>query len=299
MEYRDNARIDQSRVRYGGGGRARGGGGGRGRGVAVGGGVGGVVVLLLVLLLGGNLGDLGGLVDGGTQDQGQAPQEQPQCTGEVGDVDLEANPECRWALYDTALYNYWSETVRDFEPALQQLYSGQISTACGTGSSQMGPFYCPADHTIYLDSEFMGKLLNQLGAEGGEAAELYIVGHEYGHHISNLTGQLQQGRQGEQSGPTSGQVRLELQADCYAGVFFNNTLQDPSSPIEAVTSDDLRRIVEAARAVGDDHIQQQQGGDVVPESWTHGSSEMRQRWVTMGFESGDPNVCDTFGTDDL
>ncbi len=293
MEYRDSANLDQSRVRYGGRGGAR---GGRGRNVAVGGGLGGVVILVIVLLLGGNLGDLGGLVDGG-QDQGQQqPQEQPDCTGEVN---IDENRDCRWVAYDTALFNYWSETVSDFEPAYQQLFTGQVSTACGTGSSQMGPFYCPADDTIYLDTEFMGELLNRLGAEGGDAAELYIVGHEYGHHVSNLTGQLQQGRQGEQSGPTSGQVRLELQADCYAGVFFHNTLEDPSSPIEAVTNDDLNRIVEAARAVGDDHIQQQQGGAVVPESWTHGSSEMRQRWVTRGFESGDPTVCDTFATDDL
>lgn len=287
VEFRQDAQLDQSRVRYGGRGS------GRGPGLAIGGGAGGVVLIVLLLLFGGDLGDLIGV----SEDPGQREsQPQPECETVT---DIDENHECRWVAYDTALYNYWSQVVEDFQPAQQQLFSGQISTACGTGSSRMGPFYCPADQTIYLDTQFMGELLTQLGAEGGAAAELYIVAHEYGHHISNLTGQLQQGRQGDQTGPRSGQVRLELQADCYAGVFFNNTLQDPGSPIEAVTDDDLRRVVDAARAVGDDHIQQQQGGQVVPESWTHGSSEMRQRWVTRGFDSGDPNVCDTFATDDL
>ena len=118
------------------------------------------------------------------------------------------------------------------------------------------------------------------------------IGALGGAVISKSTG-------GNQTGPKSGQVRLELQADCYAGAFFANTIKDPNSPIEKVTQDDLDRIVEAARAVGDDHIQKQSTGRVVPESWTHGSSAMRQYWTAVGFQSGDPNKCDTFSTDEL
>ncbi|MHA6511049.1 KPN_02809 family neutral zinc metallopeptidase [Tessaracoccus sp. Z1128] len=294
MEFRDNARIDNANVRYGGGGGGRRGG----RGIAVGGGIGGLIITLLLLVFGGgNLGINPDDILGGGQAQPSTVGQNPECqTG----ADIDTNPDCRWPAYVVAIENYWSQVVEGYQPGTTQLFTGQVATACGTGSSEMGPFYCPGDQTIYIDTEFMGVLLNQLGAAGGYAAEAYIVAHEYGHHISNLTGTMQQARSmGNDTGPTSGQVRLELQADCYAGVWFNNTLKDPQSPIESITQDDLNRIVDAARAVGDDHIQEQQGGRVVPESWTHGSSEMRQLWVAKGFNSGDPNVCDTFSTDDL
>ncbi|RMB62194.1 KPN_02809 family neutral zinc metallopeptidase [Tessaracoccus antarcticus] len=296
MEYRDDARIDTAEVRRGGGSGRR--GGGR---MAIGGGVGGVVVLVLVLLFGNNLGiNLEDVM--GTGDTGQDPgngQSEISCTGLKGS-DLEANPECRWDAYASAIQGYWSTAVDGFEPAPMQIFSGQISTACGTGSSEMGPFYCPGDATVYVDTQFTEKLLTQLGATGGDAAEAYVVAHEFGHHISNLTGQMEKSRAGgNDTGPKSNQVRLELQADCYAGVFFANTVKDANSPIQKVTRDDLARVADAASAVGDDHIQEQGGGRVVPESWTHGSSEMRQRWVTKGFDSGDPNACDTFSAKDL
>lgn len=267
----------------------------------MGGGIGGVLVLLLVLFLGG---DPASLMGGQAEPQsGTNVVNQPDCDsgGSLSQL-LQEQPECRWVAYENALTNYWSTAFSSgFEPpAGIEVFSGQISTACGTGSSEMGPFYCPADTTIYLDSEFTAQLLQQLGTERSDVAELYIVGHEYGHHISNLTGAMTKARQsGNQTGPKSAQVRLELQADCYAGVFFTNTVKDPNSPIESVTQEDLVRIVAAARAVGDDHIQQQSGGRVVPESWTHGSSEMRQHWTVVGFQTGDPVGCDTFSTDDL
>ena len=294
MEYRDSARIDTAEVRRGGGSRRS--GGGR---MAIGGGVGGVVVLVLVLLFGNSLGinveDVMGTGDTGPDTQNT--QSDISCaTGE----DIKANPECRWNAYASAIEGYWSAQVDGYKPAPMQIFSGQISTACGTGSSEMGPFYCPGDETVYVDTQFTEKLLTQLGATGGDAAEAYVVAHEYGHHISNLTGQMEKSRAGgNDTGPKSNQVRLELQADCYAGVFFANTVKDPNSPIAKVTSDDLARVADAASAVGDDHIQEQGSGRVVPESWTHGSSEMRQRWVAKGFESGDPNVCDTFSAKDL
>lgn len=296
MEYRDDARIDTAKVRRGGGSGRRGGG------VAIGGGIGGVVVLVLVLLFGDSLGinlsDVVGPDGGGVQEQTTGNTDSmAEC--QKG-ADIEENRECRWPAYVTAIENYWGQAVKGYEHAPTQLFTGQVATACGTGSSEMGPFYCPGDTTVYVDTEFMGVLLTRLGAEGGDAAEAYILGHEYGHHVSNLTGQMQQARAGgNRTGPKSNQVRLELQADCYAGVFFANTTKDPESLIKTVTRDDLARVADAASAVGDDHIQTQGGGRVVPESWTHGSSEMRQRWVAKGFDSGDPNMCDTFTTDDL
>ncbi|GAA4896280.1 neutral zinc metallopeptidase [Tessaracoccus lubricantis] len=291
MEYRSDVDISGSRVRRGGGGGRRGGP------IAVGGGIGGLILVVLTLLFGG---DIGSVLGGGTG-QPQQQQEGQQLNCDTA-ADIEENRDCRWAAYDVALEQYWSNAFTSgFQPISSlELFSGQISTACGTGSSEMGPFYCPGDTSIYIDDVFMGQLLERLGTSQSDPAELYIVGHEYGHHISNLTGDMEKARSGgNDTGPKSGAVRLELQADCYAGVFFKNTIEDPASPIEAVTQDDLNRIVEAARAVGDDHIQQQQGGRVVPESWTHGSSKMRQYWVAKGFESGDPNVCDTFSTDEL
>ena len=296
MEYRGDADISKSRVRYGGGSGGRGGRGGK---VAVGGGLGGILVLLLALFFGSDIGDLLG-----TAQQPQPQQSQQQGGGAECQTaaDIEQNRDCRWQAYDVALTNYWQSAFESgFKPIeAMNIFTGQIATACGTGSSEMGPFYCPGDYEIYVDDDYMGQLLAQLGTERSDAAELYIVGHEYGHHISNLTGQMTKARAGgNQTGPKSGQVRLELQADCYAGVFFNNTLKDPSSPIASVTQDDLDRIVAAARAVGDDHIQAQSTGRVVPESWTHGSSQMRQYWVAIGFNSGDPGSCDTFSTDQL
>ncbi|MGO1384716.1 MAG: KPN_02809 family neutral zinc metallopeptidase [Arachnia sp.] len=302
MQYRDEARIDTTEVRRGGG-SGRGGGGRRSGGrLAVGGGAGGVVVLVLVLLFGDNLGisvdDLMG--SGQNQPQGQNQQSAQDAIQCEDGADIQSNPECRWDAYASATELYWQSAMGDYESAPLTIFSGQVSTACGTGSSEMGPFYCPADAGVYLDTQFTEKLLANLGAQGGDAAEAYVVAHEYGHHVSNITGQMAQSRAaGNDSGPTSNQVRLELQADCYAGVFFANTINDPASPIEEVTRDDLARVADAASAVGDDHIQEQGNGRVVPESWTHGSSEMRQRWVAKGFDSGDPSVCDTFATDDL
>ncbi len=296
MEYRPEADISGGNVRYGGGG----GGGGRGGRIAVGGGLGGLIVLLIALFFGGNIGDVLGGGQGQPQTQDTSVgSNNPNCkTG----ADVERDRDCRWTAYMAALNNYWSGAFSEGfrPPASMQLFSGQIATACGTGSSEMGPFYCPGDETIFVDDSFVGQLLQQLGTEQSDPAELYIVGHEYGHHISNLTGQMSAARQaGNDTGPKSAAVRLELQADCYAGVFFANTIKDPNSPIKAITQDDLDRIVVAARAVGDDHIQKQSTGRVVPESWTHGSSQMRQYWVAKGFQSGNPNTCDTFATDDL
>lgn len=296
MEFKDSARIDQSRVRYGGSSRGR---GGR-RGVAVGGGAGGILLLLLIFL-GPQLG-----IDPSSVLGGGEPRQQGGVSGEVANkpecktgADVDRDPECRWPAYVTAIDGFWETQVQGYRRSETQLFSGRVETACGVASSQVGPFYCPGDKTVYIDTDYMGKLLDQLGAQGGYAAEAYIIAHEYGHHVQNLTGALAKSRQGAQKGAKSGSVGAELQADCYAGVWFHHTMRDKNSLIEDVTQDDLNRILDAARAVGDDHIQEQSMGQVIQNEWTHGSSEQRQRWLHAGFESGDVNSCDTFSTDNL
>lgn len=287
MDFKPDAQIDQGSVSRGGGGGGRSGGG-----MAVGG-IGGLIVVLIAVFLGI---DPSNLLGGGNDNT------QPQATSTVvckTGADVSANPDCRWDAYMSSLNQYWKQAAgSQFRPVTMNTFSGSVSTACGQASSQVGPFYCPGDEKIYIDTAFAQKLLDQLGAKGGYAAEAYIVAHEYGHHISNLTGVLTKANQDRSTGPKSSGVRIELQADCYAGVWFKWAAQNPDDVIENITADDLVRIVDAARAVGDDAIQSQSGG-VNPDGWTHGSSAMRQRWVKVGYDSGDPNKCDTFSTDDL
>lgn len=282
MDFKQDAQINTGSVTSGGGGR--------GGGLAIGG-IGGVIMLVLALVLGLNPGDL--LGGSGQTDDGAGSTSECR-TG----ADVERNPDCRWPAYMTSFEQYWSQALNGFQAPTMVTFSGGVSTACGQASSQVGPFYCPGDNKIYIDTAFVGQLLSQLGTQSSYAAEAYIVGHEYGHHIQNLTGVLASSQDGK-TGPTSNAVRVELQADCYAGVWFKWTANNPNDIIDNITQDDLNRIVDAARAVGDDHIQQQSGGGVRPDGWTHGSSQMRKFWVNKGFQTGDPNQCDTFNTNEL
>ncbi len=283
MEYRDNADISSGQVN-----RAGGGGGGGGGRIAVGGGA-GIILLILALLFGFDpTGILGGQT--GTTDQGSAPV--TDCTR---GSDVAKNRECRWNAYMSSITNYWAGTLKNFQGTSLTVFSNQIATGCGQATSQVGPFYCPADSTIYIDTDFVNQLLQTLGAKGGDAAEAYIVAHEYGHHIQNLLGTMDKVQAaGQQTGPNSPQVRLELQADCYAGVWFRHSTDDPNGVIKSITQDDLNRVVDAAVAVGDDRIQESQTGRISPESWTHGSSAQRKGWMSRGFKTGDPQQCDTF-----
>ncbi len=292
MDYRDSADISGGAVTSAGGS-----GGGAGGRIAIGG-VGGIIIVILALLFGFNPADILGAGSGAPNTGGQAGSSLDECkTG----ADIEKNRDCRWKAYMVSIQNYWSGAFQQgFQPTSMTTFSGQVSTACGAASSQVGPFYCPEDRKIYLDTDFTAQLLQQLGAKGGDAAEAYIVAHEYGHHIQNLTGVMAQVQsQGQQTGPSSPQVRLELQADCYAGAWFRNSTADPNGPIQSITQDDLNRVVDAAIAVGDDRIQESQTGRVSPESWTHGSSAQRKYWMSVGFKSGNPNSCDTFSTNNL
>ncbi|WP_300078940.1 neutral zinc metallopeptidase [Propioniciclava sp.] len=287
MEFNRSARLDPSQMRGGGGG-------GRGGPIAVGGGA-GLIILILALLFGF---DPGALLGGGTTAPTDTSTNQyAHCqTG----ADLENDPECRWVAYTNSIQSYWSGAVNGYQEASTTTFTGSVNTACGQATSQVGPFYCPADQIVYLDTTFFEGLLTQLGAQHTYAAEAYVLAHEYGHHISNLTGVMSQVQaQGQTTGPTSPGVRLELQADCYAGVWFRHADSDPNSPISNITQEDLNSAQEAASAVGDDRIQAKTQGQVTPETWSHGSSQMRQYWLARGFESGDPNQCDTFSTDNL
>ena len=167
----------------------------------------------------------------------------------------------------------------------------------------MGPFYCPVDQTAYFDVEFFQVLVDQFGSSGGPLAQEYVVAHEYGHHVQNLLGVLGRAQQGAQ-GPLGAGVRTELQADCYAGVWAHYaaiTRQESTGVpyLEPLSDKDIADALSAASAVGDDRIQAAATGQVSPESWTHGSSEQRQKWFTIGYQTGDPNKCDTFATDNL
>ena len=288
MKYNEGAELDPSQM---GGGR-----GGSGGKIAIGGGA-GLIVLLLALLFGLNPGDiLGGAQQTGPE-QSDSPSQFAQCTR---GSDINSDRDCRFVAYTNSIQDYWNDNLQGYQEIQVQTFTGSINTACGHATSAVGPFYCPGDTTVYLDLDFFDQLTGQLGAQGGDAAEAYVLAHEFGHHIQNLTGTMRRVQSsGQGTGPRSPAVRLELQADCYAGVWFRRATEDPQSPISEVTQEDLSRAVDAAQAVGDDRIQEKMQGQVSPETWTHGSAAMRRQWLAHGFNTGDPNKCDTFARDAL
>lgn len=178
-------------------------------------------------------------------------------------------------------------------PAAVVLYTQSTGTGCGTGQSAMGPFYCPADQKVYLDTSFWNELETRFGAKG-EFARAYVISHEIGHHIQSLTGASDQARRLGARGAESGSVRLELQADCYAGIWARHAPEASNGGIQ-ITRADIEDGLGAASAVGDDAIQEQSQGRVMPDSFTHGTSAQRMRWFGKGYDAGDPGACDTFG----
>ncbi len=308
MRYSEGADLDPSGVQD-----RRGGGFGGGRGLAVGGGglgLVGVLVLVLFQVLGGGGGggtgaalsqlggQLGGLGEGQTADNTQLEQ---QCrTG----ADANESVDCAVVADIESIQDYWSGVLGpDYRPTDTVFFNGSVQTGCGGATSGSGPFYCPADQLVYIDLSFFDTLQQQFGAEGGLFVNAYVIAHEYGHHVQDLLGTNQQVTPGL-TGPTSGTVRLELQADCFAGTWANHaeTVPDESGQplIAEITQDDVDRALDAAARIGDDFIQQNLGGGTVDQdAFTHGSSEQRQRWFSTGYETGDPAQCDTFATDDL
>jgi predicted metalloprotease len=182
------------------------------------------------------------------------------------------------------------------------LYSGRTQSACGTASNAVGPFYCPTDGKVYIDASFFDELTTRFGADDGALAQEYVVAHEYGHHVQDMFGTLA-AAQSDREGATSGSVRVELQADCYAGMWARSaaTTEDAQGKtyLKPLTQQDIASALSAAAAVGDDRIQSQASGRVDPESWTHGSSAQRQRWFTVGYKYGDLDRCNTLEAADL
>jgi predicted metalloprotease len=297
MTFQDGGRFEGGRVTS-----RR--GGGRGRGVAVGGGIGSLVLVALVVLLGGDPGQFfsGATGDGAGGSTGEQVSEVGDCTAEQAN----AERECRLSATVQSLDAYWEAALpaaglqvaaADVQPGVVS-FTAATDTGCGAASASTGPFYCPPDRTIYLDLSFYDLLSSQFGASGGSLAEMYVVAHEYGHHVQQLTGVFDRAdRSG--SGDDSDSVRVELQADCYAGLWAGHaaTTVDPDTGVtflEPISRQELADALSAAAAVGDDHIQQQSGGGVDPDTWTHGSSEQRQQWFTTGYEQGTLAACDTF-----
>lgn len=256
-------------------------------GMAMGGGLGALVLGLLYMLLGGNPSDV--------PQQGPAPDANAGAPAPQNDAESHfvkqvlASTEQTW----TAVFQSMG---RQYQVPTLVLFSGAYPSACGMGQAAMGPFYCPRDQKVYIDLSFYQEMEQRFHA-GGDFARAYVIAHEVGHHVQNLLGISQQVEQAQQSASSRAEangysVRLELQADCLAGVWANQARQ--RKEIE-INQGDVETALNAASAIGDDKLQQEAQGRVVPESFTHGSSAQRVQWFSRGLDSGDLNQCDTFG----
>lgn len=273
----------------------------RGRTTAIGGGavgVGAIVVFLIAQFTGF---DLSGIVGGGNglttiQQEGESVDAAPECrTGR----DANLRVECRMEGAAESLDTYWTSEARSFGISYTApeffLFQDSTDTSCGQASAATGPFYCPPDRAVFLDTAFYDDLQSQYGSSGGPLAQMYVVAHEWGHHIQQLQGSFANtDRSG--TGASSGSVRVELQADCYAGAWVGDaaTTKDANGEtfFEPITRSQITDALSAASAVGDDSIQERATGRVDPDSFTHGSSEQRQRWFLRGYQQG-ATSCDT------
>lgn len=264
------------------------GGGGK---LVAGGGIGGLLIVLLVAFLGGDPGAiLNGLDSGGTQTN--EPYVETEQEAELSDfvAVVLADTETVWAQV------FEEEGMEYVEPTLV-LFDGSVNSACGTAGAAVGPFYCPGDQKLYIDLSFYKELQNQFQAPG-DFAMAYVIAHEVGHHVQNLLGVMKEVQplrnQLSEEEYNKLQVKLELQADYYAGVWAHH-----AQGMDLLEEGDLDEALTAASAVGDDTIQQRSRGYVVPESFTHGTSEQRKNWFYKGFEAGNLQAGDTFNANDL
>jgi predicted metalloprotease len=265
-------------------------------GKAGGGGIGLIILIVVYLLSGGLPGGGGGLgVDPGTDQFSPAPG--------ASSTDLDKAPADDAGKFvdfvagdvDATWQKLFADSGKTYEPATIVLYDDAVNTACGNTPSTVGPFYCPRDRKVYLDLPFLDQLQKELGAPG-EFARAYVIAHEIGHHVQNLLGVMDDVDLSREENPDDANelsVRLELQADCLAGIWGHSAYTRG----DLLESGDLEKGLAAAAAVGDDRIQQQSGQGVHPEAFTHGTSAQRVKWFRAGFDSGDPTACDTFEGD--
>jgi uncharacterized protein len=300
MTLNENADIDTSQVTdaRGSGGGVGGGGGLGGIPIPVGGGIVGTLIVIGLALVGTFLGPqmFGGGDDGG-------PGVSQTCS--TANPDRLDKAECRNALYINSIQAYWRSAMpqylgQPYQPATTRFFTGSVNTACGPATAGVGPFYCPGDNHVYIDLSFYDELASRFGAKG-QFAQAYVLAHEYGHHIQTLLGTEAQVRRAQQRDPANANkysVAMELQADCYAGVWANaagKTTDATGQPLfKSITQQDIDQALEAAAAVGDDAIQQKATGRINQEAFTHGSSEQRQQWFNRGYTTGDPRQCNTF-----
>ena len=195
----------------------------------------------------------------------------------------------------TNINDVWAAQLPNYTPPKVVLYEQGTNTGCGYGQSAMGPFYCPPDQTVYLDLSFWQEMQTKLGASSADFAKAYVIAHEFGHHIQTLTGTSQKVQQAQQSlGQAEGNrysVALELQADCYAGIYAANAAKVSNGEV-ALEAGDLEGGMQTANAIGDDTLQKRSGGRVTPEGFTHGTSAQRKQWLLTGYQSSDPRVCE-------
>jgi uncharacterized protein len=291
MRFRKGAKLDPGQVRDVRG-RSLGGGG-----LAMGGGGIGIVVLVIYLIVsalsgGGGLGGQLGPLDSQRVGESSTPSQVSQeCkTGE----DANQREDCRIVAVVNSVQKFWDEVFtrsgQQYQFTDTVFFTDQITTGCGNATSQVGPFYCPADKLVYIDLGFFDEL-SQFGAQDTPFVEAYVLAHEYGHHVQDMLGVLDRIGNDTQ-GPESRAVRSELQADCYAGVWAAHATE--TGLIVDLTQQDISSGLDAAAAIGDDRIQEKTQGQVNPETFTHGTSEQRRRWFSRGYETGKPAQCDTF-----
>lgn len=289
MSFNDDITLDTSNVRRGG------------RGAAIGGGIGGfgIIGAIIFFMITGQVPDFGQSVT--APQSGEYTQTDIAAECQTG-ADANASTDCRMVAGMNSLDTFWNAQlatevgIRQVEPTLH-LFSGAVQTACGTGSSDMGPFYCSGDDTIYIDTTFFEQL-DSMGAENKSLAQLYILAHEFGHHIQYMTGDLQRVDHNS-SGPTSSMVRSELQADCLAGSWIHNasTTNDPDTGVPFMlhpTQSEIQSALAAAQAVGDDRIYENAGMQANPDNFSHGSAEKREQWLTTGMQNGTYASCNTW-----
>jgi uncharacterized protein len=299
VDINEDAQIDTDQISD-----QRSGGGLAGLPIPIGGrGLVGTIITIVALLVGGGFGF--NAMTGGSGQEGDNSTLREACS--TANPNRFERTDCRNALYVNSIQDYWRDALPQtfgarYRQARTVFFAQAVNTGCGAADSGVGPFYCPADSQIYIDLTFYDELANRFGAPGA-FAQPYVLAHEYGHHIQNLLGTSDQVRRAQQRDPSNANaysVALELQADCFAGVWTRHAAETTDASgrplFTRITQQDIQQALQAAAAVGDDAIQRRAGGAVNESQFTHGSSAQRQQWFTRGFQNGDGRACNTFGS---